>query len=224
MTAIKIRYCRVKKGRYAYWEPTRAMEAAGFERRRLGLDGPQAWAEAERLNAAWDAHRKNSAAGILMAPRPDTLADVFARYRALNDWRIKGDRTKEEWEWVWRVVQPVFGDILVRQITAEFCDQFYGRLEGAVAKDDTPCAGNGGGLHQIKPPDSEHPVAAEAKCAACGKQGSEAYAYSLDTRHPAPNGMDPARSAAPHLVCSVGCSPLIWRRTTGSDATGGIEP
>lgn len=181
MTTVKIRYYRVKKGRHAYWEPTPTMETAGFVRRRLGLDGPPAWAEAERLNAAWDAHRKNPAAGISMAPRPDTLADVFVRYRAMNDWRIKGDRTKEEWEDVWVVVEPVFGDILVRQITAEHCDQFHGTLERAIAEDDSRCAGSGGGAHQFKLPAIEHPTAAEAKCSACGKMGEEAY--SLHGRH-----------------------------------------
>ena len=181
MSTVKIRYYRIKKGRYAYWEPTPAMEAAGFKRRRLGLDGPEAWAQAERLNAAWDAHRKNPAAGSSMAPRPDSLADVFMRYRAMNDWRIKEDRTKEEWEDVWVVVEPVFGDILVREITAEHCDQFYGRLEQAVADDDTPCSGNGGGAHEFKLPSTEHPTAAVAKCTACGKPAKEAY--SLHARH-----------------------------------------
>lgn len=128
MTNVKIRYYRVKKGRYAYWEPTSMMEAAGFERRRLGLNGPQAWAEAERLNACWDAYRRTPSEAVQSAPRPDALADVFGRYRAMNDWRIEAARTKEEWESVWLVVEPVFGDILVRLITAEHCDQFYGSL------------------------------------------------------------------------------------------------
>ena len=29
---------------------------------------------------------------------------------------------------------------------------------------------------------------------------------------PLPNGVDPARSPAPHLACSVICSPSIWRQ------------
>lgn len=126
MARVRIRYYAVRRGR-GFWQPTAAMRAAGFRPKACGVDGPAAWAEAERMNAAWDAHR--GAAGTLAGPRPGSLADVWQRYRALNVWAAKKPRTREEWEDVWQVLAPVFGDMPVAEIDGELVDAFYTRME-----------------------------------------------------------------------------------------------
>jgi len=56
----KIPYYVVKKGKYGYWQPTRAMRDAGFSPISCGRDGPEAWAVATQWNHRWYEHRRNS--------------------------------------------------------------------------------------------------------------------------------------------------------------------
>ena len=125
MAKVRIRYYVVRQGR-GYWQPTAAMKRQGFAARTLGQDGPEAWAAAEAMNAAWDRHR--SGAGETKLITPGSLADVFRRYRGMDAWSRKKVRTREEWEDVWGVLEPVLGDVPVTEIDAELCDAFYQRL------------------------------------------------------------------------------------------------
>ena len=176
MAKDKIRYYRLKKGKFAYLEPTPAMQKHGFIRRRLGRDGPEAWAEAERHNQGWDEHRNNPTSGARSAPLPGSLEDVFQRYRAMAEWRRKAPRTQQEWEWVWHVLAPVFGDIPVARITPEHCDQFYRNLELALAEDGQPCASNEGHAFAIAEDAAD---GAAARCTRCGRSGTPAYNVAL---------------------------------------------
>lgn len=126
MTHVKIRYYVEIKGR-AYWQPTPGMKAEGFAARPLGPPGPAAWARAEELNAAWDAHKAGTDRSA--PPRPGSLADVFQRYRGMQAWAVKAPRTREEWWDVWQTLGPIFGDLPVAEIDAELVDRFYARLE-----------------------------------------------------------------------------------------------
>ena len=67
MARVRIRYYRVRWGR-GFWEPTRPMRAAGFRLKPLGPDGPDAWAEAERLNGLWDQARSNKTKVVAYSP------------------------------------------------------------------------------------------------------------------------------------------------------------
>ena len=93
MAKVRIRYYVVRQGR-GYWQPTAAMKRQGFAARTLGQDGPEAWAAAEAMNAAWDRHR--SGAGETKLITPGSLADVFRRYRGMDAWSRKKVRTREE--------------------------------------------------------------------------------------------------------------------------------
>lgn len=48
----KIRYYTVKVNGHGYWQPGQAIRDLGFQSADCGFDGPDAWAKAERLNAA----------------------------------------------------------------------------------------------------------------------------------------------------------------------------
>lgn len=131
MGTIKIRFLVIQKGR-AYWQPTKTMRAAGFQRRPLGPPGPDAWAEAERLNAAWDASRRGQeqpSAPVV----PGSFRDVFDRYRRLGVWASKKPRTREEWIYVWGIIEPVWADVPMADVDAELVDRFYTRIHSAYS-------------------------------------------------------------------------------------------
>jgi integrase len=52
MGAINIPFYVIKRNNRAYWQPQAALKRLGFECVPLGPDGPEAWAEAARLNEA----------------------------------------------------------------------------------------------------------------------------------------------------------------------------
>src|SRR6516225_1991330 len=126
MGKVDIRHYRVRKGR-AYWEPAPKMRAFGFKVISLGLNGPEAWAHAERLNAEWDKARADGTT-VLVYER-GTLGWLFDDYRKRGVWRKKEARTREEWEAAWTVIRPIFADVLVSEIDFAACDEFYTGLE-----------------------------------------------------------------------------------------------
>jgi hypothetical protein len=87
MGKVRIRHYRIRKGR-AYWEPAPKMRAVGFKVIALGPDGPDAWKQAERMNAEWDKartrqYRRSIPAGhSRLAPR-----------RVPQDWSLAKERT-----------------------------------------------------------------------------------------------------------------------------------
>jgi hypothetical protein len=126
MGKVRIRHYRLRKGR-AYWEPTARMKALGFRVMALGPHGPEAWAQAERMNAEWDNARARG--NTIEVYERGTLGWLFNEYRKLGVWRKKEARTREEWEAAWTVIKPVFADVLVSEIDFSACDEFYTGLE-----------------------------------------------------------------------------------------------
>jgi hypothetical protein len=104
------------------------MKALGFRVMALGPHGPEAWAQAERMNAEWDKARAAGASAVKHYER-DTLGWLYAEYRKMGVWRKKESRTREEWELAWTVIEPIFADILVTEIDFPACDEFYTGLE-----------------------------------------------------------------------------------------------
>lgn len=66
MGKLDLKYYVVKGGR-GYWQPTKKVAAMGYLPRCLGRDGPEAWAEARKLYAAYRAE-----AGKKIASAPET--------------------------------------------------------------------------------------------------------------------------------------------------------
>lgn len=128
MARIKIRYFVAKGGR-AFWQPTKRMRRLGFESVPLGLDGPEAWARAHKLNEQWERTRKGEAPPPQYCYAPHTLGSIFARYRQMHAWRNKAKATRFEWERrTWPHIEPIFADVHVRTVTIEDCDAFYAAL------------------------------------------------------------------------------------------------
>jgi hypothetical protein len=124
MTKVKLRHYVVKRGK-GFWQPTAKMKALGFYSVPCGDDGPNAWAVAEQWNVRWDKTRRGEAPSPAMTAAenlsperseeltvypPRSLGEAFKRYRGTDEWKIKAERTREEWWRAWRWIKPVFGD------------------------------------------------------------------------------------------------------------------
>lgn len=111
MGSVKIPYYVVKKGRYGYWQPTKAMRGQGFAPVRCGIDGPAAWAIAQSWNERWQRHRAGNERQAVPEFPAGSIGEGFDRYRKTTEWLEKKPRTREEWERAWARIKPIFGDV-----------------------------------------------------------------------------------------------------------------
>lgn len=130
MGQVKIPYYIVKNGR-GFWNPTKAMKAAGFMAVPCGSDGPEAWRIANEWSARWQQYRKGCDAARPAWPA-GSLGDVFGRYRATEVWKAKTFKTRQEWEAMWtKYIAPIFGDRPWREATLEQLDRWYASILAA---------------------------------------------------------------------------------------------
>lgn len=134
----RVRYYIVVKG-HAYWRTTPAMKKLGFENVPLGKPGPDAIRRAEELNAMYDARVKETKATPAQVETypHGTLGWMFADYKKSHTWDEKAERTKEEWDWCWRRIKPVFADVAVSTISFRHCDAFYRQLSKTLTLSET---------------------------------------------------------------------------------------
>lgn len=143
MGNVKIRYYVIRRAwkgsraTWGYWVPTKAMRAAGFRIITCGVDGPAAWAKAEKMNAQWDAFRRGETTPAAAEPGmptkhrartypPGSLGEAFARYRRTSSWiEAKKPRTKEDWWRGWDYIEPIFGDVDPATVAMEDLDLWY---------------------------------------------------------------------------------------------------
>ncbi len=136
MANVKIPYYVVKKGRYGYWQPTRAMREQGFLPVRCGVDGPAAWTVAAEWNERWQRHRQGRAQDLPPRWPVGSIGEAFDRYRKTDEWLVaKKPRTREEWERAWARISPVFGDQAPtsREITLEALSIFRRNIRETVS-------------------------------------------------------------------------------------------
>lgn len=129
MADVKIPYYRVKHGR-GYFQPTPTMQRQGFAPRSLGADGPEAWAEAYRLYEDWQRHRGGELAAAERKGWPlGSIGSAFDRYRRTEAWAAKAEATrKKDWEWSWRFIEPIFGDVAPETVQVEDVEQLYAHV------------------------------------------------------------------------------------------------
>lgn len=136
MANVKIPYYVIKKGKYGYWQPTKAMRDLGFRPVRCGLDGPQAWAVAAQWNERWQRFRQGRAQDAPPAWPQGSIGEAFDRYRKTDEWLVaKKPRTREEWERAWARISPVFGDLppTSMEITLETLSLFRSTIRETVS-------------------------------------------------------------------------------------------
>ena len=121
MVPVKIRYYVIKNGR-GYFQPTKAMREQGFQARCLGLDGPEAWAESHRLYEDWLRIKSGEkpVAEVGKGWPPGSVGHAFDRFRRTDKWRGLAASTRvKDWDWSWKFIGPVFGDVDPKTIEVE---------------------------------------------------------------------------------------------------------
>lgn len=121
MARVKLPYYVLKNGR-GYFQPSKTMRQHGFEARCLGIDGPQAWAEAQRLYEDWNRIQRGETpvAEIAKGWPPGSVGHAFDRFRRMDKWKKLSPSTRrKDWEWSWQFIAPVFGDVDPKTIEPE---------------------------------------------------------------------------------------------------------
>jgi integrase len=111
-----------------YFQTTPAMKQAGITSEPLGKEMTAAIARAEALNAAWDEIRQGLEPVTNRPAHRGTFSHLVEKLRASKEWTDKGQRTIEELEYALGVIEPLFGDFALKQITPEACRMFYDLL------------------------------------------------------------------------------------------------
>lgn len=136
MGKVDIPYYVVKKGKYGYWQPSKAMKDAGFRPVRCGQDGPDAWALAAQWNRRWQEHRRGLTPNPTAKYPVGSIGEAFERYKMTEEWSVaKRPRTREEWERAWARIKDIFGDLPPTSpaITLESLSQFRTRVANTVS-------------------------------------------------------------------------------------------
>jgi hypothetical protein len=129
MTRIKIPYYVIKHGK-GYFQPSRRMRLAGFEPRPLGDDGPAAWSEAWRLCREW---KQGEEPTNRRAYPVGSVGHAWERFRRTNTWAEKAPRTREEWDYAWSWMEPLWGDTAPATITLEQIEELRATIIGNVS-------------------------------------------------------------------------------------------
>lgn len=128
MANIKIRHYVIRKGLHGYWVPTPAMQRLGFRIVACGHDGPEAWRVAREWEDRYQRARRGEEPTFGRVYPPGSVGDGFAKFKALNAWKTKAARTREDWERGWRYIEPVFAEASPGKVTLEQLDRWYARL------------------------------------------------------------------------------------------------
>jgi hypothetical protein len=115
----KLRYSRVKNGT-RYFEPTPKMREHGFEARTLGAESAEARAEAWRLYEEWNKLRHGIIASPTRSYPINSVGWAWERYRRTDAWKRKAQVTRDkDWDWAWRRIEPIFGDVAPSSVEIE---------------------------------------------------------------------------------------------------------
>lgn len=143
MARIKVRYFTERSGalkpdgtramRY-FWQPSKALEAAGFALKRLDDNRAIALQEAEAENAKLDRWRAGQKDAV-PAEGKGTLAALIVDYRKSDEYRELKPKTRVGYEWALRVIGEWGGDVAVPLISRKRCKVFHNAMkETAPAK------------------------------------------------------------------------------------------
>ena len=146
MAPVKLPYLNVYRARgrmVAYYRRNGAL------RRLLSADGtPVDPADGPALAAAWqrahDAHEAadHKAAGAASTVKPQSIADLIARYRASPEWAEKAPATKLDYEKALRPLEADWGHLpvrgLLRKHVGPIRDRYAWRTEPVPAEGDRP--------------------------------------------------------------------------------------
>ncbi len=129
----KLPYAPVKGGK-RFWQPTPEMRRAGFLPKPLGPDGPDAWAEADRLYKTW-LTAKSTLSRVTEYP-PGSFGAYYDRFKRTKAWARKKPRTREDYDRAWKHLEPAFGRRTLTDISAADVEDLYEQLEAKVSPNE----------------------------------------------------------------------------------------
>jgi hypothetical protein len=133
MTHVRIPYYVVRRDK-GFFQPTKRMKAAGFQPRPLGPDGPTAWAEALRLYEDWRAMLQRGTHSLPSRTYPlGSVGHAWERFRRTNSWAEKAPRTREEWDYAWGWMEPLWADTAPATITMEQIEELRAKIIADVS-------------------------------------------------------------------------------------------
>jgi integrase len=128
-----------------YWQPTPALAAAGWPRRRLRRpDGApvaelgEAVTAAEAINAELDAWRNGAARGPDAAPgrdlhvAPGSIAALVALYKASPRFARLAPKTRRDYDWCLRLIEARWGPGPARALSPLAVQEFYASMYDAT--------------------------------------------------------------------------------------------
>lgn len=129
MAEIRVRYVREKASGF-YFQPTKAMRAAGFSPESLGKDRAKAIARAGKMLAEWDVIRTAGDPNAKPAAKPGTFKHLQDQLRQSNEWKNKSDGRRINLETSFRALTEIgLDDEVVKGLTTEDCEVLYQGLE-----------------------------------------------------------------------------------------------
>lgn len=131
MGTVRVRYVRQKGGTF-YFEATKAMREAGFGSRPLGDDPAQAFAQAQEILAAWDAHRLGLDEPTYM---PGTFRWIIKEFERSSWYGDLTERTREETDRHLGIINGEWGKVRVASIERKHCRQLHDRRTEAAGRD-----------------------------------------------------------------------------------------
>lgn len=111
-----------------YYQATPAMRRAGITSEALGKEMTAAVARAESLNSAWDDIRQGLEPTGKPSALPGTFSHLVDELRQSAEWRDKAPATIAELEYALDIIEPIFCDYDLVQITPTACRSFYDAL------------------------------------------------------------------------------------------------
>lgn len=136
MDKFDIPYSKVKHGR-RYFQPTTELKALGFEARPLGPEGPEARSEAWRLYESWKKAKLLGTTSNEKVYPMRCMGWAFERYRRTDAWKMKSRATRQKgWEPMWRIIEPIFGDVDPRTVQIEALEELYAIVLAKHGKHD----------------------------------------------------------------------------------------
>ena len=137
MVEIKIPYSRIRADNRRYFEPTPELKAMGFEARPLGPEGPEARAEAWRLYESWKKAQQLGTTSNEKIYPIRSMGWAFERYRRTDAWKAKKPATRKKgWEPMWRIIEPIFGDVEPGSVQIEDIEELYAIVMDEHGKHD----------------------------------------------------------------------------------------
>jgi integrase len=117
---MRVRYLVTKprKGGLAYyWQPNRALIAAGFATERLPNTLPAAIARAEEINATVDAYHADGRQPGALGPRAWSLEALSDAFQMHHSFARLSERSRRDFAYAIRPAIETMGDLLVRDLS-----------------------------------------------------------------------------------------------------------